>query len=177
MATTHGVLVSSNMTQARQLDSLRRSFQIGTDIDNGHIITLGALVSGEDDTYVGVLPSSAVNTLELWMVNDYEVATSTDGYKGLTPDARAAYVPADTTASCFKLKNYDRIVLDGNAIAGTFGTNTHVNVATTGKLVWAASASNATIGKLVKTGVAQLGGKNPTEYSMPVYTIEIMNQA
>jgi hypothetical protein len=172
MANTHGVLNTMGMTEATHEDRLNATarYAAGT-LDNGWVVELGAFISGESDVYTATLPSSASAALELWMVNK-DLVSFENNRKGENPDPRSVEVAAGEDFSCFKVMKFDVIELSSTAITGTRTTEAFVNVATTGKLVWAASSTGATLFKLLEPTTTMIGGQNPSTYSFQSYKLQ-----
>lgn len=157
----HAIMIPS-LVMAKNIDSLNRSFICATALDNGNVITLGAMsvTAGNPEVFVAATPTSATPT-GLWMVGEPEVVM-TGVFKGLDPDVRNYFVPASTVASCFKIKKYDIVRLSADAMSNSVGSNTFVDVQADGKLVWAGSSTAATLFKLIEAVTIPIGANQPT---------------
>jgi hypothetical protein len=157
----HAIMIPSYV-MAKDVDSLNRSFICPVALDNGNVITLGAMSStaGETEVFVAATPVAATPT-GLWMVGEPEVVM-TGVFKGLDPDVRNYYVPANTVGTCFKIKKYDIVRLSADAMSNAVASNHFVDVQADGKLVWAASSTSATLFKLVEAITIPIGANQPT---------------
>ena len=157
----HAIMIPS-LVMAKDVDSLNRSFVATVDLDNGNVINLGAMSStaGEGEVFVASTPTAATPT-GLYMVGEPEVVM-TGVFKGLDPDVRNYYVPANTIATCFKIKKGDIVRLSADAMSNAVSTNTFVNVQASGKLVWASTSTSATLFKLVEAVTIPIGGGAPS---------------
>lgn len=157
----HAIMIPS-LVMAKDVDSLNRSFIATVDLDNGNVINLGAMSStaGEGEVFVAATPTAATPT-GVYMVGEPEIVMSS-GYKGLDPDVRNYYVPANTVATCFKIKKGDIVRLSADAMSNSVSTNTFVNVQASGKLVWASTSTFATLFKLVEAVTIPIGAGYPT---------------
>jgi hypothetical protein len=151
----HGILVQ-NSVQAMNIDALNRSVTSAIDIDNGNCLSLTGLSTnnGEREVWTAATPTSGTLT-DLWMAYEPEVVLTVSGdkqYKGINPDIRDFYNIAGDVFSAFKPQKGDILLLTGDALGGTKGTNTYV-IATNGsvKLTWGASAISGLSLKLLET--------------------------
>jgi len=86
----YGIFIAENMASTK-VGSLLRSAQQATAIENGFIVTLGNLVSGEENLYT----SSAIsaNTDTVYLVDGVEVVASEETTKGLDDYQNVANKP------------------------------------------------------------------------------------
>jgi hypothetical protein len=167
----HGIMIPS-MVQAKDVDSLNRWFKATVDLDNGNIITIGALSAGE--VFVGATPLAAT-PVGAYMVGEPEVVM-TGNYKGLDPDPRNFYVPANTEATCFKVKTGDIVRLTADNFSNTRSTETYANVQASGKLLWASASTYATLFKLVEVTAIPLSSGAPGTNSIVAYRLEAITE-
>jgi hypothetical protein len=157
----HAIMIPS-LVMAKDVDSLNRSFICATALDNGNVISLGAISStaGEGEVFVAATPVAATPT-GLYMVGEPEIVMS-GVFKGLDPDIRNYYVPAATVATCFKIKKGDIVRLSSDAMSNAVSANTFVDVQADAKLVWAASSTASTLFKLVQAVTIPISGGAPS---------------
>lgn len=82
-----GIFIAENMASTK-LGSLLRSAQQATAIENGAIVKLTGLVSGELDLHTSA--AVAANTNEIYLVDGVELVTSEETTKGLDDYENAA---------------------------------------------------------------------------------------
>lgn len=139
----HGVLIPEAVA-ASNIDSYNRSAVCASVLDNGMVVklTTRSTTAGEGEVFTAVVPSTANGLTNLWMVYSGDEIPLTDSrYKGLDPDPRNFFTPAGKTVSVFKPALGDIILVNAEALAGTFilGTTLYVNATdTTGgfNLLW-----------------------------------------
>jgi hypothetical protein len=146
---TKSVLIAGAI-QATNVDSLVKNARLGSDIENGNVISLSALsdVSGENEVYVGATPATAsLATAIYYMVNEPINVITDDKYAGLNDDPTNFDIKAGKVFNCYKPKVGDEIILSVDGIAGSKSSNTFVVPANnTGKLTWAADATATSLG-------------------------------
>lgn len=139
----HGVLIPKAI-MAKDVDSLNRSVVDAADIDNGHIMVMGARSTTAGLSEVFEVSQPATGSLTgLWMAySGDEIVLTASKYKGLDPDPRNFFNKAGDVFSAYKPQLGDIIMVTAEALAGTYigGTTTHVN-ATDGS--WALTWGNS----------------------------------
>lgn len=139
----HGILVPEAIAAA-QVDAWNRSVISASALDNGNVVVLAAKssTSGEGEVWTATEPSTSAGLTGLWMVYSGEEIPVTDSrYKGLDPDPRNFWTPAGKVVSAYKPQLGDIILVNAEALTGTYiaNTTTHVNATnSTGgyKLLW-----------------------------------------
>jgi hypothetical protein len=126
----HGVLIPKAI-MAKDVDSLNRSVVDAADIDNGHIMVMGArsTTAGLSEVFEVSQPVTGALT-GLWMAySGDEIVLTASKYKGLDPDPRNFFNAAGDVFSAYKPQLGDIIMVTAEALAGTYigGTTTHVN--------------------------------------------------
>ena len=164
----YGVVVL-NKVAATDIGTLNRSALVSSqDIENGMVMQLASRSSttGEEEVWVGTVPSSSAGLTHLWMAYSPELSRVVSGsstYLGLNPDPRQHFNAQGKVFDVFKPQVGDIITLTADAITGDKSTNTHV-VATASdfQLNWASAAVSGLSLKLLDTTYISLpdGGIN-----------------
>ena len=126
----HGVLIPEQIA-AMNIDSLNRSVVDVADIDNGHVMVMGAksTTAGLSEVFEVSQPVTGALT-GLWMAySGDEIVVTGARYKGLDPDPRNFFNAAGKVFSVYKPQLGDIILVNAEALGGTFilNTTTHVN--------------------------------------------------
>lgn len=102
MANTHVIFEPGKMA-SRELDSYLKSVQAHADLDNGNIVAITGLVTGENDLYVSAAPSD-VTADDMYIVDSVK-RTLINGKWSLdfVADVREFYIPEDYSARVRKL--------------------------------------------------------------------------
>lgn len=141
------VVMIPNAVQAMNVDALNRSAKSASDVDNGNLVVLSAVGTGnETEVWTALVPSTANGLTGVWMAGEPEVVLTASKYKGIDPDPRNYYNEIGKVFSVFKPKVGDIITLTADGVAGTKSTNTFVNATdTTGGLkpVWGATQTSS----------------------------------
>jgi hypothetical protein len=138
----HAVLIPSAIA-ASDVDAWNRSVIVASNaVDNGNIVTLGALsgTAGEGEVYTAATPTTG-NLTGCWMIYSGDEVVLTDSrYKGLDPDPRNFFTPAGKVVSAYKPQIGDVIVLTADAFTGARSSNTFANATNAQTaLVWGGS--------------------------------------
>jgi hypothetical protein len=145
----HGVLIPKAI-MAKDVDSLNRSVVDAADIDNGFVMVMGARSTTAGLSEVFEVSQPVTNSLTgLWMAySGDEIVLTASKYKGLDPDPRNFFNKAGDVFSAFKPQLGDIIMVNAEALGGTFisGTTTHVNATDQSwKLVWGNSQTSSVL--------------------------------
>ena len=137
--------------QATHNDSLVKNAKLATGaIENGNVISLGALstASGENEVFLAATPATAtLATAIYYMVNEPVNVLTDSKYLGLNDDPTNFNVLAGKPFTCYKPKVGDEIIISEDGLGGSKSTNTFVVPANnTGELTWAANASATSLG-------------------------------
>lgn len=138
------------MIMADNVDSLNKSAVCSTtDLENGNVVSLGALstTSGEGEVYVAATPATATLGSAIYYMVKNPVLVLTDGkYRGLNDDPTEFNIAANTVFDVFKPMVGDEIVISEDGIAGSKNSNTLIIPANnTAELTWGSSASGVTL--------------------------------
>ncbi len=160
----YSVLNAGNV-MAQHIDSLVKNAKATFALENGNIISLGALstTAGESEVYVAATPATASLTSAIYyMVNEpaIPVLGTTVQFKGLTDDPTEFNIAAGTIFTCYRPQVGDEIIITEDGLAGVKGSNTYVAPANgTAELTWAANTSSASLGyELVETTYIKIPG-------------------
>ena len=175
--TTHAVLVP-NMIAAMNIDSLNRSAQSASDVDNGNIVILTSRVSGQPEVFTAVVPSTANGLTGVWIAYDPEIVLTAAKYKGIDPDPRNYYNEIGKTFSVFKPQIGDIITLTAEALAGSKDANTFANATdTTGGLkpLWGATQTASVFSlKLLATTYISIADGSIGNQRVTAYQFEVV---
>jgi hypothetical protein len=160
----YSVLNAGNI-MAQHIDSLVKNAVCASALENGNVITLGALsaTAGEEEVYVAATPATATLTTAIfYMVNEpaIPVLGTTHQFKGLVDDPTEFNIAANTVFTCYRPQVGDEIIISEDGLAGSRSTNTYVAPANnTGELTWAADTSGASLAyELVETTYIKIPG-------------------
>lgn len=160
----YSVLNAGNI-MAQHIDSLVKSAKATVALENGNIISLGALSAdaGEGEVYVAATPATAtLKSAIYYMVNEpaIPVLGTTHKFKGLVDDPTEFNIPAGTVFTCYRPQVGDEIIISEDGLAGSKLTNTYVAPANnTAELTWAADTSGASLGyELIETTYIKIPG-------------------
>lgn len=158
MATTHAIVRTDNMS-ATSDPSLIVSVRYATGtstltnaaIDNGNIVVVGGLISGEREVYQATTPTatSEVNTLAL--IANPEIIYDESTYHGLEEYTNEA----DKTVRAYLFHNGDTFSITAEGFSGTPAVDKYVTIGAGSKLVIAATVASGTIslGKIIASEV------------------------
>lgn len=171
----YGVIIQDSV-MAMNVDSLNRSAECATAVENGYIVNLltKSATAGEGELWT----ATQVVTAQLgacWMVYSPEIVLTGGKYKGLDPDPRNLEIPIGATFDVFKPMVGDLITMSDDAVAGTKSTNTYV-VATNGawQLTWAAAAISGLSLKLINTTSISIGLGTIASQKITAYQFEVV---
>jgi hypothetical protein len=142
---------------ANNVDSLVKNakYTAGA-VENGNVITLGALssTSGESEVYLAATPETSTLATDIFYMVYEPVSVLTDSkYRGLNDDPTNFNIAASTVFNCFKPKVGDEIIISEDGLAGSKSSNTYVIPANdTLELTWASSYSSVSLAwELIET--------------------------
>jgi hypothetical protein len=156
---SYGVLIPGAI-QATSNDSLVKSAKCTTGaLENGNVISLGALstTAGEDEVYVAATPATAsLETAIYYMVNEPVNVLTDSKYLGLNDDPRNFNIAANKIFTCFKPKVGDEVMISADGLGGTKSSNTFVVPAdNTGELTWASASTGVSLAYELKDTITQ----------------------
>jgi hypothetical protein len=139
---THAVLIPESI-RAMNIDSLNRSVidygASASSIDNGNVFLIDDKhTSGSLTEVFDIKQPTAGSPTHIWMAYSGDEVVLTDSkYKGLDPDPRNFYNPANYVFSAFKVEVGDIILRTADAFSNTFSSHTYaVPQADSFKLLW-----------------------------------------
>ncbi len=139
----HGIFLPSDMA-AGDVNSLVKNFKGSADLDNGWVVTLGALTgtSGESEVFVAGQPAASAGLTNLYFVDGESIVLTDSKYKNLDPNVQNYYVPSGKVFTGVKAQVGDIVKLSADALGtGTGAASAYaVAVASSYKLTWAAAA-------------------------------------
>ena len=160
----YSVLNAGNI-MAQHIDSLVKNAVCASALENGNVITLGALsaTAGEEEVYVASTPvTDTLSTAIFYMVNEpaIPITGTTHQFKGLVDDPTEFNIAANTVFTCYKPQVGDEIIISEDGLAGSKSSNTYVVPAdNTGELTWAADAASTSLGyELVEATYIKIPG-------------------
>lgn len=116
-------------------------------VENGNVLTLGALstVSGEHEVFVAATPATAsLDTAIYYMVSEPAIVVTNAQFKGLSDDPTDFNIPASAVFTVFKPKVGDEIIMSADGISGS--VNTYAVPANNAlELAFSASASGVSL--------------------------------
>lgn len=146
MAATHGIFEAGKMAST-QLDSYLKSVKAHADLDNGHVVAITGLETGESDYWTAATPS-AVTTDDLYVVDSIKRTLFDDKYAyDHIKDVREFYVPSGLSARVRKLMKGDTCRISLTTVTG--GNATPANdigkylIPANGALTWAVAVDLA----------------------------------
>jgi hypothetical protein len=156
----YGICIKADV-MAKHIDGYNRVAKSGesttVDIENGSVVVLASksATAGEGEVWLATCPATATLAASIWMVATSESPVTVVGskqWKNDNPDPRDFINIKDKTFSAFRLNVGDEVILSGDALEGTPGSNTYV-VAADGKykLQWSSSAISGPSLKLLGT--------------------------
>lgn len=173
----HGVTVP-NQIMAKDIDTLVRNIKCASELDNGNIVFLTSGISGtsgEREVWTASTPTSSTVT-GAWIIDEPEIVMTNSQYKGLDPDPRNFYIPANTIATATKVKKYDIREFTAENFSNTRNTENYAGIGSSGaKLTWQASSSNA-LYKLVETTTIALSTGAPGSNRITAYRMEAVDE-
>lgn len=172
----HGILIPRAI-MATNVDSLNRSVVDAADIDNGNVMVMGARSTTAGLAEVFEVSQPVTNSLTgLWMAYSGDEIVLTGNYKGLDPDPRNFYNKAGQVFSAYKPQLADIILVNAEALGGTFigGTTTHVNATDQSwKLVWGNSQTASVLSyKLLSVSYISLATGGIDSQRQTAYILE-----
>lgn len=143
MAATHGIFEAGIMAST-QLDSYLRSVKAHADLDNGHVVAITGLETGEDD-YWTAAAASDVTADDLWVVDSIKRTLFDDKYAyDHIKDVREFYVPSGFSARARKLMKGDTCRISLGTVTGEDATPANdigkYLIPANGALTWAVAA-------------------------------------
>ena len=69
----HGIFISENCSYTKDGSKIRSAVNPGTALDNGSVVTLSGLVSGERELWTAALGTASTAKADVWIVNTPEV--------------------------------------------------------------------------------------------------------
>jgi len=138
---------------AKHIDALNKVCTSAAVMQNGNVITLGALSSTRQlaDVYTAGTPATAtLNSAIYGIVNEPVRVTTTQGastYLGLNDDPRNFSIPIGTPFGVFIPKKGDEFKISVDGVTGTYNASTAQYLAPvngTSTLTWVGSAALAT---------------------------------
>lgn len=125
-------------------------------VENGNILTLGALssVAGESEVFLSATPATAtLATAIYYMVYEPPVPVTNGQFKGLSDDPSDFAIAAGKVFNVFLPRVGDEIIITENGLAGTKSSNTYVVPANGAlELTWASSTSGVNLAwELIET--------------------------
>ena len=144
----HGVVYTANIDV---FDKCTFSFVYGSDIDNGYLVTKGALSTGEDAIYNATLDTTASAYLVANPAWNYDESNYANRYYEST-----YYNKANVPFRVYKLNadKHDRIEVSADAVDTTLVVGDTVGMGATGQIT--KDATSKFQGKVI--GVRNLGG-------------------
>jgi len=140
---THGIFIPSDMA-AGDVNSLVKNFKGSADLDNGWVVTLGALtgVAGEAEVFAAGQPAATAGLTHLYFVDGESIVLTDSKFKNLDPNVQNYYVPSGKVFTGAKAQIGDIVKLSADCLAtGTGAASAYaVAVASTYKLTWASAA-------------------------------------
>jgi len=115
MATTHAIFKTGKMA-SKHIDSYLRNVQSTSNLDNGNVVILTGLVSGQTDLWVGATPSD-VTAQEVFIIDDPVRNLISGSYAIDVVDPREFYVPAGRACRARKLVMGDTCYVSAAAFA------------------------------------------------------------
>jgi hypothetical protein len=134
----------------KNIDALNKSAKFsGSALENGNVVSLGALstTSGEEDVFVAATPATAtLATAIYWMVYEPPIPVTDSAYVGLTDDPTKFNIAANKVFGVYKPKVGDEIIISTDGLGGSKSSNTYIVPAdNTAELTWASSTSGVTL--------------------------------
>lgn len=171
MATTHAIFKTGKMA-SKHIDSYLRNVQSASDLDNGSLVILTGLVTGQPDLWVGATPSD-VTAQEVFVIDDPVRNLINGSYAIDVVDPREFYVPAGRACRARKLVMGDSCYMSAAAFASAPTVGAYAvpaNGAFT--LAPAANLTGATLVafKVIATDVTYVGATTVTGYRLEVVT-------
>ena len=179
---TYGILVQENVA-AMNIDSLVRPVVSASAMENGMVINLlskgtesGSTVANE--IWQADAPVTGSLT-DLWMVYEPEVVQTVSGtqtFKGIDPDPRNFYIPAEDIFTAFKLQLGDLVMITPDGLSGSKSTGNYL-VAADGNLSldWsAAPAADAVCLKYTDTSYISIGTGAINNQRVTAYRFEVV---
>lgn len=156
MAGTYSILIPGSIA-ASNVDALNKSAVCSTSaLENGNVVSLGALssTSGEHEVFVAATPATATLATAIYYMVNEPVLVVTDGkYRGLNDDPSNFNIAAGKTFDVFLPRVGDEVIISADGLGGTKSSNTLIIPANnTGELTWASSSSGVTLAfELIET--------------------------
>jgi len=144
----HGILIP-NALAASDVDAWNRTVVVAANaVDNGDIVTLGALsgTAGEGEVFTAATPTTG-NLTGCWMIYSGDEIVLTDArYKGLDPDPRNFFTATGKVVSAYKPQIGDIVTMSADCFtagrsSNTFGNATNAQT----KLVWGGSQTGSVL--------------------------------
>lgn len=162
------VIFKTGKMASKHIDSYLRNVQSATDLDNGNVVVLTGLVSGQNDLWTASTPT-AVTTQEVYII-DTPVRNLIGGLYAIdVADPREFYVPAGSVARARKLKHGDTCYITALGFSSTPTVGEYAIPANTAlKLAPASDLSGNTLiaFKVVATENFYVGTETVTGYRL-----------
>jgi hypothetical protein len=171
MATTH-VIFQKGKLASTHIDAYLRSVKCATDLDNGNLVRITGLETGEKDLWTASTPTTASITAEEVYIVDEPVRNLIGGSYAIdVQDPREFYVPAGLAARVRKLTVGDTCYVSAAGFSSTPTVGQYAIPANTSLLLApAASLSGATVVafKVVATHTFYCGTTSVSGYRLEV---------
>lgn len=156
----HGIFISENCSYTKDGSKIRSAVNPGTSLDNGSVVTLSGLVSGERELWTAALGTATTAKADVWIVNTPEVdyvetpyKTIKDFYNGVN-DSATKKVPMRVV----KLEKGDIFGLTAEVLSET-PTASKPGIQPAANGAWTVAAADAgDFAKYIGTSVDQATG-------------------
>ncbi len=155
----HGVFIASRM-QSQNIDALNRNAVSESNLDNGMAVILGDLSSETDKSqvFIATLPTDAT-VKGLWIVDEPAKPNAYDELGGEysvgIKDPRKFYIPSGKVFAVRKPQVGDIFKISADMISGD--ANSFINVANTGKYVFAEAQGTGFTAKVIENSYISIG--------------------
>lgn len=174
---THGVFIASRM-QSQNIDALNRNAVATSNLDNGMAVVLGDLSTETDKSQVfkASLPAGATDK-GLWIVDEPAEPNAYDELGGEyavdIKDPRKFYIPKGKVFAVRKPQVGDIFKISADMISGDAAD--YINVANTGKYVFAEAQGTGFAAKVIENSYFSIGVVS-TDLSQRIdaYLVEVL---